>query len=126
MSLSSKILIICGDPEGRRALERALDRSPFERIVAATIGEARALLTREPVGLVLCAEETPDGGFRELLATDELTKMHAPVIVASRCGDTRDYLEAMRAGAFDFISGPYRSEEIVRIVGCALHPDIAA
>jgi DNA-binding NtrC family response regulator len=126
MSYTPKLLILCSDPEGRSAMERALARSPLEKVFAASVVEAREVAEREPVALVFCALDAPDGGFRSLRDATNLWRARVPVVVASRSGDTAEYLDAMRAGAFDFITQPYRSEEVERIVRTALQPPQAA
>lgn len=126
MGYTPKLLILCSDPEGRRALERALERSPLDRVFAASVREVREVMEHEAVALVFCALDAPDGGLRALLDGTSLSRNHVPVVVASRRGDTADYLDAMRAGAFDFITQPYRSEEVERIVISALHSPMAA
>jgi DNA-binding NtrC family response regulator len=126
MSYTPKLLILCSDPEGRGAMERALARSPVEKVFAASVHEARLVVEREPVALVFCAQDAPDGGYGELLDSAGFSRERVPVVVASRRGETLDYLNAMRAGAFDFITQPYRREEVERIVRSALHPPKAA
>ena len=126
MGYSPKLLIVCSDPNGRRALENALVRSPMERVFAESINEAREVLEREPAALVICALDAPDGGLQALLDGTNLSPGRVPVVVASRRGETSEYLDAMRAGAFDFITQPYRSEEVERIVTSALHSPLAA
>lgn len=120
MAYKPKLLVLCADPEGRSAMERALARSPLEKVFAASVVEAREVAEREPVALLFCAQDAPDGGFRSLKEITGLVWARVPVVVASRRGDTTEYLEAMRAGAFDFITQPYRSEEVERIVMKAL------
>jgi two-component system response regulator PilR (NtrC family) len=120
MGYMPKLLILCSDPEGRSAMERALARSPLERVFATSVVEAREVVEREPVALVFCALDAPDGGFRSLKEVASLAGARVPVVVASRCGDAAEYMDAMQAGAFDFITQPYRSEEVERIVMSAL------
>jgi DNA-binding NtrC family response regulator len=126
MSYTPKLLILCSDPEGRAAMERALARSPLERVFAASVKEMHEVVGRERVALVFCAQDSPDGGFNDLLESANVIAVQAPVVVASRRGETVDYLNAMRAGAFDWITQPYRSDEVERIVVSALHSRKAA
>lgn len=126
MSYTPKLLILCSDPEGRSAMERALARSPAEKVFAASLHEAREVVKREPVALMFCALDSPDGGFHALLDDGNFSQASVPVVVASRRGETSEYLDAMRAGAFDFITPPYRSDEVERIVRTALESPKAA
>lgn len=126
MKSSPKVLIVSADAEGRLALAGALSHAVLELEFAATVEETRAVVAREPIGLVFCAVEQRGESYRELLEAPEFAAGRIPVIVASRYGDTRAYMEAMRAGAFDFIVPPYRLDEVARIVSSALQSSAAA
>ena len=78
------------------------------------------MLAREPVQIVFCEAGLIDGTFRDVLRAVRGAGSKVPVVVASRVDDTREYIEAMGLGAFDYIACPYRHSEVERIVSSAL------
>jgi DNA-binding NtrC family response regulator len=69
--------------------------------------------------VVFCEDRLPDGGFREILCLVKANRPEVQVVVSSMLGDVHEYIEAMNLGAFDFIALPYRSSEIISVVGGA-------
>ena len=121
-----QVLIACSEPEGRRALTRALAECGLETVFVPTVAGARSILAQGRVSLVFCAAELTDGKFGDVLRAAQLAGHKVPVIVASRSDDTRKYLDAMRSGAFDYVATPCRRDEMERIVAHALHKVEAA
>ena len=121
-----QVLVACSDPDRQRTLLSVLSQCGLEPVTSSTVGEARAILARQPIALVFCAAELPDGTFRDLLRAPEAAAAKVPVVVASRVHNTGEYLEAMRLGAFDFIACPYQRAEVERIVTQALPQAMAA
>jgi DNA-binding NtrC family response regulator len=109
------------DPQSREALGRALAPAGVEPVYASTLSETRNVLRRETVAMVFCESHLADGSYHDLLRSQERAEHHTPVVVASRVEDTREYLQAMREGAYDYIAAPYRRSEVEHIVHNALH-----
>ncbi len=126
MAGRTQILVACSDPEGRGALTEALSSTEFELVFSSSVSEARAILARGRVGLVLCAAELRDGCFRDVLREMRQTGLQLPVIVASRSDDVNQYLDAMEAGAFDYIACPYQRSEVKRVLWNALRRAMVA
>jgi two-component system response regulator PilR (NtrC family) len=124
MSETAKVLVASSDAENGHSLKKLLVECGLDSTVVSSLEEARALLAEETISLVICDAQLTGGSFRELLQLAESTKI--PVVVASRLPDTREYLEAMRLGAFDFIASPYRRAEMQQIVSSALRHAVAA
>jgi DNA-binding NtrC family response regulator len=121
-----EVLIACSDPEGRRALTQALTGCGLKPVYALSVAGARSVLARGRVSLVFCAAELADGPYDEVLRAAKQAAHEVPVIVASHSDDTRQYLDAMRSGAFDYVATPCRPQEVERIVTHALHRTVAA
>jgi DNA-binding NtrC family response regulator len=119
-----RALIVSADPETRRALSEALRHTGVEMKAASSVAEARSLVRQEKPAVVFCEGRLADGSFRDLLRAAEVKQSHLPVVVASRLGETEEYLEAMRLGAFDFISRPYHRSEVEYIVHNALRQEL--
>ncbi len=124
MASPARILVACSDSEGRQALTPALPPSEFELIFSSTVTEVRALLARGAV--VVCAAELSDGCFRDVPREVKQSGLRLPVIVASRSDDVNQYLNAMEAGAFDYITRPCPHSELERVLKNALQRLAAA
>lgn len=123
MTQTAKILVASSDLENGYSLKKLLLECGLDSAVVSSLEEARALLAKETISLVICDAQLTGGSFRELLHQSVSTKI--PVVVASRLPDTREYLEAMRLGAFDFIASPYRLSEMQQIVSSAIGQAVA-
>jgi len=111
-----KVLVICSDPANRQTLKRVLEECHLATEMCSTVSDARARLARKRVPLVFCEAELADGSYRDVLGAPECAKANVPVVVTSRAGETHQYLEAMRLGAFDYMASPYRRSEVEWIV----------
>ncbi len=115
-----KVLVACSDPENRQTLLASLSQCGLDPVSSSTVREARAILSRQVIPLVICAADLVDGSFRDVLRAARAAETKIPVVVASRRDDTAEYLEAMQLGAFDFIACPYKRSEVEWIVSNAL------
>jgi len=81
--------------------------------------EARALLDRTPVGVVISERELPEGGWREIL--DDLMQRSEPptLVVTSRLADESLWSEVLNMGGYDVLAQPLDTEEVTRVVSAA-------
>lgn len=100
-SLRVRLLLVEDDPVDRMAFERFVrqERQPFDYTIAKDLGEARACLEHESYDAVISDFHLPDGDALEVMALC----VEAPVIVITGAGDEQTAVEAMRAGAFDYL-----------------------
>lgn len=76
---------------------------------------------RYQIEVIVCDDVLPDGGFRELIRELEGSACDARVVVMSRSyDDWGDHLEAMIAGAFDYLAYPPHPRELEQAVAAAL------
>lgn len=125
MMSRTRVLIALADPASRRRLSNLLPQQDVEPVFATTMREARAVLTHEPVSLVVCEDSLCDGTYRDLLPVARTRRHDVPVVVTSRVDNPEEYLEAMKLGAFDFVAEPFSRTEVDRIVHNALHRILA-
>ncbi|HET7540545.1 MAG TPA: response regulator [Polyangiaceae bacterium] len=114
MSDDAPVLIIDDDPRVRGVFRRVLEN------MGTTVLEADGGTT----GLILCRQRKPavvllDLRMPEMDGLDVLSQLVAehpetPVIVASGQGTMTDAVEALRRGAWDFVSKPLPDNEILR------------
>jgi DNA-binding response OmpR family regulator len=79
---------------------------------SATLAEAEEVLSRREVALVFCDDRLADGTYRDLLQTLRTRKKAPHIVVTTRIGEWKDYLEALGLGASDMIPYPFRSADV--------------
>jgi two-component system response regulator AtoC len=108
------VLVVDDEESLRHMLGLILERAGYEAIVAQDGEDALRVLQHEPdIWVVLCDLRMPrlDGlGFLK-----EVRRRHPGllVIMMSAYGSTDTAIEAVKQGAYDFVSKPFRPDEIV-------------
>ena len=105
-------LVASSHLEYRRVLLRILEDLRVNSFVATTLAEAEEVLSRQWVALVFCDDHLTDGSYRDLLRPPRTWKKAPHIVVTTRIGEWKEYLEALRLGAFDMIQYPYRSTDV--------------
>ncbi|HEX6202222.1 MAG TPA: sigma-54 dependent transcriptional regulator [Thermoanaerobaculia bacterium] len=83
----------------------------YEVDTASSVAEARDLAARD-YDLCLCDVLMPDGNGLDLLREIKAAERPTAVIVMTAYTSTRSAIEAMKAGAFDYVSKPFDVEEL--------------
>ena len=113
---SGRILIIDDDPHFLRVLQRILSGEKFEVSATSNSCEALGLLRSGNFNLIICDLRMPDCDGLNLLQVIRNTGNEIPVIILTAYGEVDTYLEAMNAGATEYLNKPIKSEELVRVV----------
>ncbi len=115
-----KILIV-DDEEGlRRLLARVLGKEGFQAIAVGSGDEALAQIASEDFDLVITDIQMP--GMNGLALMRRLKEFDAalPVIVMTAYGTVENAVEALRIGAYDYLTKPFESDELRLTVAKAL------
>src|SRR5207245_8003359 len=100
--------IVEDEPGVREGLGRAVAKLGHRAVPAAGLGEARRLVATESVDCVLLDLRLRDGDGLELLRELRAGRHRdVPVIVATAYGDSERTIQAMRDGAFDYLTKPF-------------------
>jgi DNA-binding NtrC family response regulator len=113
--MAQTILIVDDDPVQRRLLETAITRSGMSAITAPGGGPALDLVSGprgDQIALMLLDLLMPDMDGLEVLAKLRGSHPDLPVIVLTAKGGIDSAVEAMRAGANDFLVKPASPERI--------------
>ena len=113
--MAQTILVVDDDPVQRRLLEAAITRSGMNVVTAPGGGPALDLINGprgEQITLMLLDLVMPDMGGLEVLAKLRGANPDLPVIVLTARGGIDSAVEAMRAGANDFLVKPASPERI--------------
>jgi two-component system response regulator AtoC len=107
-------ILVVDDEENIRLVLRTLLRKHGYDVEVAESGEA-ALVMVDSFGpdVILTDVRMPKMGGLDLLATLRAKQYPATVIVMSAYGNVDLALEAMKAGAYDYVSKPFKPDEIV-------------
>ena len=114
------MVLIDDDPHLRQALSQTLDLAGLE---VASLGDARDLAARLPAewqGVIVSDIRMPGIDGLELLQQLRARDSELPVILITGHGDIQLAVQAMRAGAYDFLEKPFPSEALLDSVRRAL------
>ena len=107
-----RILVVDDEPQILRALKTNLSAAGYEVVTAATGEEALASAAMNPPDALILDLVLPDRSGTEI--TRELrTWTSVPIVVLSAVGDERDKVEALDAGADDYVTKPFGMEELL-------------
>jgi two-component system KDP operon response regulator KdpE len=124
----TRVLVVDDEPQILRALRINLRVRQYEVHTAATGAEALAVAAAHPPDLVIL-----DLGLPDMEGVDVIAGLRgwtsAPIIVLSGRADSADKVEALDAGADDYVTKPFGVEELLarmraaaRRVGAAEDP----
>ncbi len=114
------VLVVDDEEPNRMALERIFVREGWEVRVAADGRTALEVLREGDVGVVLTDLKMPGMGGMELLRAARQVAPETQVIVVTAYGTVETAVEAMKEGAYDFVTKPLRRAEVVASVHKAL------
>jgi DNA-binding NtrC family response regulator len=116
--MKHRILVVDDEEKLRRVIELQLSTAGFEVDKAASAEEALKLADR--ADLVLTDLKLPGMDGLELLAAIRHQNTHSPVIVMTAYGTVEVAVQAMKAGAADFLLKPFSLDHLMAVVQKAL------
>jgi DNA-binding NtrC family response regulator len=114
--INSRILIIDDDPHFLRVLQRILSGEKFVVMATSNPCDAIGFVRSNNFDLIICDLRMPDCDGLNLLQAIRSAGNETPVIILTAYGEVDTYLEAMNAGATEYLNKPIRSEELVQVV----------
>ncbi|MEJ1221193.1 sigma-54-dependent transcriptional regulator [Sediminicola sp. 1XM1-17] len=117
----SKILIIEDDAAFCQMLQKFLTKKGYNVDTSFSAADAKVKIGMSSFDLVLTDLRLPDYDGINLLA--DIKEKHAtiPVIVMTGYAEVGTAVDAMKKGAFDYISKPFTPEEIVMVIANSLN-----
>ncbi|MFC5697946.1 sigma-54-dependent transcriptional regulator [Pseudomonas sp. GCM10022186] len=115
-----RALIVDDEPDIRELLEITLGRMKLDTRSARNLKEAREWLAREPFDLCLTDMRLPDGSGLDLVQFIQQRHPLTPVAMITAYGSLDTAVNALKAGAFDFVTKPVDLARLRELVNTAL------
>jgi two-component system, NtrC family, response regulator AtoC len=110
------ILIVEDEPKMLRLLELNLSEEGYAIFTAQDADAGLKILRREKIDLVLTDLKLPGTGGLEFLQSAKRSNSNLPVVVMTAYGTVETAVEAMKAGAGDYVLKPFSIDEIKLII----------
>jgi DNA-binding response OmpR family regulator len=113
------LLVISPFPDDAAQVCKMLGESIWSVLSAWSLQQALALLNDNPVALVICERDLPDGCWRDLLYVPSQPGQVPVLIVTSRVADERLWAEVLNEGEFDVIPKPLCGRDVTWVLASA-------
>jgi two-component system response regulator PilR (NtrC family) len=120
MSTAIRLLVVDDEPDLRTLYELTLLREGYEIDSAGSVAEALAHLQGAQYSAVITDMRLPDGSGLAVLRWLEQAGRPEKAIVITAFGSAENAVEALKAGAFDYLTKPVDLRQFRLVVGSAL------
>ena len=118
--MTHRVLVIDDEPDIRELLELTLLRMGLETATAGTVKEGLLEIQNFHPDLCLTDMKLPDGTGFDIVRYIQREHPHVPVAVITAFGSMDAAVEALKAGAYDFVSKPVDLAKLRDLVQTAL------
>ena len=115
-----QVLIVDDEPNLRKILAAQLARDGYDVMTAADGEEGLAMLREHHIDLVVTDLKMPKIDGMELLRLALREDPELPIVMITAHGTVDTAVEALKLGAFDYLTKPFDKDEVRQIVGKAL------
>src|SRR5215831_7953171 len=112
---AKRILIVDDEPNIGNSLQMILEGEGYNVLVCRTVAEFHSKAARYRPDVCLLDMRLPDGNGIELLPV-----LQVPAVMISGHSTIADAVDALRAGAFDFLEKPLARDKVLVVVKNAL------
>lgn len=111
-----RILIVDDEANIRRILSAVLETEGYRTVAVETLAEAREIMMAGDVQVVLTDLRLQREDGLDLLRWIREQNYFTPVIILTAHGTVDSAVDAMKQGAFDYVSKPFERSELVRVI----------
>jgi two-component system, NtrC family, response regulator PilR len=115
-----RLLVVDDEPDLRTLYELTLVREGYHVESAGSVEEAWALLNSERFHLVITDMRMPDGSGLDLLRRLDDAGRPEKAVVITAYGSAENAVEALKAGAYDYLTKPVDLRQFRAVVASAL------
>jgi len=123
MAIPPRLLVVDDEPDLRTLYELTLLKIGYQVDAASDISEARHCLASSRYDLLITDMRLPDGLGLDLVRELQAAQRPEKSIVVTAYGSAENAVEALKAGAFDYLSKPVDLAQFRAAVASALRAD---
>jgi two-component system response regulator AtoC len=110
---SMHVLVVDDEPALRQILAAAVSKAGYSVEQASDVTDATAKLARGDFDVALCDIKMPDGNGIDLVRNSRAAGIETTFIMVTGFASLETAVEALRAGASDYITKPVRYDEVL-------------
>jgi two-component system NtrC family response regulator len=114
------VLVIEDDPKIRLLLKRVLSLEGYTAYEVADLKAATQVVNNEEIDVIVCDVKLPDGNGIEFTKRIKSSWTNIEIILLTAFGNIPDSVQAMRNGAFDYITKGDDNEKLIPLVHNAM------
>ncbi len=119
--MPEKLLIVDDEPDMLKLLSMIIrEKTPYEAVTTNNPQEALELAKKGGFDLVITDLKMPGLDGVDLLEAVKKVDEDIPVIIITAYGTVESAMETMQKGGFDFITKPFKKEQILYTIDKAL------
>ena len=111
-----RVLVVDDNAEQVNILKKILVREGYEVSSAIRGADALKIVQEESIDVLITDMSMPEMDGITLLKKAKVIKKNLPVIIITAFGEWGPYADALREGAFDFLSKPFKVDEILKVL----------
>lgn len=115
------VLVVDDEPDIRALLEITLNRMELSCVTAASVAEAIEYIDQHGFDLCLTDMNLGDGNGLSVIKYIQEKQPELPVAMITAYGSTETAIEAMKAGAFDYVAKPIDLNKLRSLIESALN-----
>lgn len=118
--MKHKILIVDDEPNIRRILQMAFDKVGYLALTAEDVPTALSMLEEEEPDCIVTDVTMPGKTGYDLLHEVKTNRPQIPIVIMTAFGTIPQAVQAIRDGAFEYVTKPFDLDTLKRIVAAAL------
>jgi len=124
--MTKQVLIIDDEPDICELLEISLARIKLNTVSAGSVAAAKQMLKKYTFDLCLTDMRLPDGSGLELISYIAQNYPQIPVVMITAYANMDTAIEALKLGAFDFLTKPVDLKHLTNLIQTVLRDEPAA
>jgi two-component system response regulator HydG len=117
---AATVLVVDDEPGIVDSLQKILEREQLRVLTAGSGGEALDIVRREGVSVLITDLMMPGMSGIDLLKASRSVSPETETVLMTAYGTVENAVEAMKQGAYDFVTKPIKRAHLLRVVGKAL------